>query len=217
MSSLLRSSISTAPSVVPCCTVYLALTMSNPDFIRQAAQQGRLLSAHPDLDEAGDPRPSQAFAGFHAAPIYRCYLHPLDRRGLNPNILSSLHHIAPLHLVRDGEARQRNTRILAYLEEQPLGVLPHEDSLLLEKFERRGLPIVAQLIGAQPDEQPERQLAVEIALLYPPHPTTDEAISVQERNRRDGLAKLRHKPDRRLRLTRDPLSSAHVFPSYFEL
>ena len=189
--------------------------MAISEFIRSAARDGRLVSAHPSIDEAGDPRADDAFTAFHRLPIYRCYLHPLDRQGLGRARLTELSGLTDLDLVREPGARPRQARIVVFIADEALGVLPHEDSLLVDKFERRGLPVVATLIGAEPTEAPDRQLAVEIALLYPPHPTTDEAIELQDRNRRDGLLRLREKPDRALRLTRDPLSAGHVFPDYF--
>ena len=185
------------------------------DFLRDAARDGRLVSAHPEVDEAGDARAPGAFAGFFRLPIYRCYLHGLESESLPMPRLSGLAPLSELHLVRTPAPRGRRGHIVAFHHTDPLGILPHEDGLLVDKFERRALPLFARLIGVQLMEPPDRRLAVEIGLLYPPHPTTDEALEVQDRNRRDGLRKLGDRANRPPRLTRDPLSAGHVFEEYY--
>lgn len=177
--------------------------MPAPDFLRRAEQDGLLLTA-------GD-----AYPGFHRLPIYRAYLGGVQTRDLPQDYLTDLPVPSPLALLREpGNPHDRHA-VAAYLDDRRLGYLAREDRLLLEKLTRRGLPVACAVIGTQPDAPVERRVSLEIALLYPPHATTDDAIAAAESDRYAGLARVADKPAATRRPSRDPLSAGDVHPGYY--
>ena len=147
---------------------------------------------------------------FHVLPIYRCYL-----REATASLPTDLPLPTSLKLVRDGAHPRDRKAVAAYAADIKLGYLAREDTVLLGKLTRRGLPVVARLVGYQPDEPDNRRFSVEVALLYPPSPVTDPQIERSERDRYDGLARVAAKPTHTLRPSADPLSMAHVYRDYY--
>ena len=197
--------------------------MRRRNFLLNALRGGLLVTVPPAIalagegdiaEHAGGALP-QPYADFHALPIYRCYVRGLQYRGVKEGFVEALDVPQPLDLVKEPDNRHDRRAIAVYAEGQQLGYLPREDNLILEKLIRRGIPVACRLVGVQPDEESYRRLSVEVALLYPPHPTTDQEIEAQEAARLDGLAKVAGKPTHRRRVTGDPLSAGHVYADYY--
>ena len=190
--------------------------MQRRDFLRNALRTGLLVTAPPAIALAdGSPPTPSPLADFHALPIYRCYVRGLQYRDVDEDFLAKLRVPQPLDLVKEPDNRHDRRAIAVYAEGEHVGYLPREDNLILEKLIRRGLPVACRLVGVQADEASYRRLSVEVALLYPPHPTTDAEIETQEAARVEGLARVATKPPHRLRVTGDPLSAGHVYEGYY--
>lgn len=188
-------------------------------FLRNALQGGLLVTAPPAIALAAAPEDGgalpQPYADFHALPIYRCYVRGLQYRDVGEDFARALAVPQPLDLVREPDNRHDRRAIAVYAEGRKVGYLPREDNLVLEKLIRRGVPVACRLVGVQADEASYRRLSAEVALLYPPHPTTDPAIVEQEAARLGGLGRVAAKPTRRRRVTGDPLSAGHVYDDYY--
>ena len=188
-------------------------------FLRNALQGGLLITAPPAFALAVDTEagtlPQNLYADFHALPIYRCYVRGLQYRDVGEDFVSELAVPQPLDLVKEPDNRHDRRAIAVYAEGQKVGYLPREDNLVLEKLIRRGVPVACRLVGVQAGEESYRRLSVEVALLYPPHPTTDAAIGEQEEARLAGLRKVGEKPAHRRRVSGDPLSGGHVYDGYY--
>lgn len=193
--------------------------MSDRAFLDRAAAAGLLVSARRDASGAAAERDDggEPYARFHALPVYRAYVHGLQSRDLPEGYLRSLAVPRALDLVREPTNRRDGRAVAVYADARKLGYLPREDNRVLAKLIRRGVPIACRLIGVQdPAVAPDHQrLSVEVALLYPPHPTTDAAIARAEADRLAGLAEVAAKPPASRRPTGDPLSAGHVYPGYY--
>ena len=195
--------------------------MQRRSFLYRVLHTGLLITAPPgfvvaktDNGAAGDPL-ADSYAHFHALPIYRCYVRGLQYRDVSEDFVAGLRVPQPLDLLREPDNRHDRRAIAVYAEGEKVGYLPREDNLVLEKLIRRGVPVACRLVGVQTEEPSFRRLSVEVALLYPPHPTTDPEIDAQEVARLEGLTKVASKPPHRRRVTGDPLSAGHVYDGYY--
>ena len=190
--------------------------MDRRTFLQRSAEAGLLVSAGGGgaalLAAESERAP---YAEFFALPIYRCYVRGVRYRDLPPDYLEALATPSPLDLVREPDNRHDRKAIAVYHEARKLGYLPREDNLVLAKLIRRGLPVAARLVGVNPGEASHHQLAVEVALLYPPHPTTDERLVAAETDRYAGLARVGAKPPHARHQSADPLSAGHVDEHYY--
>lgn len=191
-------------------------------FLRNALRGGLLVTAPPAIalasnseTDASGTLPQNPYADFHALPIYRCYVRGVQYRDLPEGFAERLTVPQPLDLLKEPDNRHDRRAIAVYAEGEKIGYLPREDNLVLEKLIRRGLPVACRLVGIQADEDSYRRYSVEVALLYPPHATTDPEIEAQEAARLEGLGGVAAKPAHRLRTTRDPLSAGHVYRGYY--
>ena len=192
--------------------------MRRRDFLRDTFQTGLLVTAPPAMArpiEDGDDGLTADYADFHALPIYRCYVRGLQYRDADEGFVETLAVPQPLDLVKEPDNRHDRRAIAVYADGVKVGYLPREDNLVLGKLIRRGLPVACRLIGVQAGGESSRRLSVEVALLYPPHPTTDPEIGAQETARLEGLAEVGSKPAHRRRVTGDPLSAGHVYAGYY--
>lgn len=196
--------------------------MDRRTFLRNATQSGLLVTAAPFvLAKAEAPTQVEtiierdAFEDFFSLPIYRAYVRGLQFHDLPEGYIDNLYAPQALDLVSEPHNRHNKKAIAVYHNALKLGYLPREDNLLLSKMVRRGLPVRCRLIGVQPEEEAYRQLSIEVALLYPPHPTTNEAIEKSEDDRINGLQHVKQKPHHKLHESGDPLSMHHVWPGYF--
>lgn len=199
--------------VLTCAARAKLQAMNRRDFLNQFAKTGLLVTASP-LILAGSAD-EYAFKGFHALSIYRSYVRGLQFRVLPEGYLSSLQPLTALDLLREPDNRHDRHAVAVYHDGTQLGYLPREDNLILSKLIRRGLPVVCRLIGVQPELESYQQLSIEIALLYPPHPSTDPAILAAEQDRMAGLAKVAKKSPAQRHESGDPLSAGHVASSYY--
>ncbi len=194
--------------------------MDRRDFLRNAAQAGLLVTAFPGAGFAGTETSTapevDPFADFFTLPIYRCYVRGLQYRELPEGWPAALAVPQALDLLKEPDNPHDRRAIAVYAEGTKVGYLPREDNLILEKLIRRGLPVTCRLVGVQPDGESYRSLSVEVALLYPSHPTTDPDIESAEADRREGLRKVGEKPRHHRRPTGDPLSAGHVYSGYYE-
>ena len=192
--------------------------MRRRDFLRNTLQTGLLVTAPPamaTIADGTDGAPGVDYADFHALPIYRCYVRGLQYRDVEAGFVEALRVPQPLDLVKEPDNRHDRRAIAVYADGVKVGYLPREDNLVLEKLIRRGVPVACRLVGVQAEEESYRRLSVEVALLYPPHPTTDPEIGAQEAARLEGLAEVGSKPPHRRRVTGDPLSAGHVYADYY--
>ncbi|MFK8056635.1 MAG: HIRAN domain-containing protein [Saprospiraceae bacterium] len=180
-------------------------------FLSTTAEAGLLVTVAPPADEEQDE-----YAEFFSLPIYRAYVRGLQHRELPEGYIDDLYAPEELDLVREPDNRHDRKATAVYHNGHKLGYLPREDNLLLGKLVRRGLPVECRLIGVQPDEDSQRQLAIEVALLYPPHASTDPSISQSENDRVKGLQHVKNKPSHKLYESGDPLSMLHVWDGYFD-
>ena len=192
-----------------------AMSTIPTDFRDRAAAEGLLVSAR--RDGGGAPGAADAYAGFHALPVYRAYVHGLQSRDLPEGFVAALAVPRAVDLVREPDNHRDRRAVAVYADAHKLGYLPREDNRVLGKLIRRGVPVSCRLIGVQdPAEAPDHQrLALEVALLYPPHPVTDPAIARAEADRLAGLAEVAAKPPASRKATGDPLSAGHVYPGYY--
>ena len=192
--------------------------MRRRDFLRNTLQTGLLVTAPPamaTIADGTDGAPGVDYADFHALPIYRCYVRGLQYRDVEAGFVEALRVPQPLDLVKEPDNRHDRRAIAVYADGTKVGYLPREDNLVLEKLIRRGVPVACRLVGVQPDEPSYRQLSVEVALLYPRHPTTDPVIEHQEAARLEGLERVGRRPPHRHHQSGDPLSAGHVYGGYF--
>ena len=189
--------------------------MDRRSFLERAQLEGLLVTeSHQEFADASDAAP-HPFQDFHVLPIYRSYVAYLALRDLPNNYLDQLAVPSALALVREPDNSHDRRAVAVYHDTHRLGYLPREDTVLLGKLSRRGLPLRCRLIGVQLEQRPQQQLSLEVSLLYPPHPSTDAQLQQAERDRLAGLQRVASKPSHRLRITRDPLSAAHVYPDYY--
>ncbi len=187
--------------------------MTRREFLRDASQAGLLVSASSFIGEVATAEP---YANFHALPIYRAYVRGVQYRGFPPDYLDQIEVPTPLDLLREPDNAYDKRAIAVYHYGVKLGYLPREDNLVLSKLIRRGLPVVCRLIGLQPQLETYKQLSIEVALLYPPHPSTDTALEQSESDRLQGLERISRKPHHTRRDTSDPLSAGHVYAGYYQ-
>ena len=159
-------------------------------------------------------RHAERYADFHPLPVYRCYVHGVQTRSLGEDYLRDLDPPLDVDLVPEPDNRRDRRAVAVYLGDDKLGYVPKDDTVLLGKLARRGLPVSARLIGVQPDEE-RNVLSLEVLLLYPPHPATDEQLDRAESDRRAGLARVADKPADQRRPSADPLSAGHVYAGYY--
>lgn len=197
--------------------------MDRQTFLRNATQSGLLVTAAPFvLAKAEAPTQVEtkierdAYEDFFSLPIYRAYVRGLQFHDLPEGYIDNLYAPQALDLVSEPHNRHNKKAIAVYHNALKLGYLPREDNLLLSKMVRRGLPVRCRLIGVQPEEEAYRQLSIEVALLYPPHPTTDASINQAEADRIQGLQAVQNKPSHKLYESGDPLSMLHVWEGYFD-
>ncbi len=188
--------------------------MDRRTFLRTASASGLLVSAAPlvfaQAEENEDP-----YRDFFSLPIYRAYVRGLQFHDLPEYYIEDLAPPQALDLVREPNNRHDRKAVAVYHDGLKLGYLPREDNVVLSKLIRRGLPVRCRLIGVQPNEESYRQLSIEVALLYPPHPTSNPAIEQSESDRMNGLQHVKQKPQHKLHESGDPLSMHHVWEGYF--
>jgi len=191
--------------------------MDRQTFLSNASQSGLLVTAPQVLAKAdeSDIEPDP-YADFFSLPIYRAYVHGLQFKDLPEYYVEDLEAPQPLDLVREPDNRRDRKAIAVYHDGLKLGYLPREDSILLGKLVRRGLPVHCRLIGVQPDEESFRQLSIEVSLLYPLNPVSNPNIEQAEADRKEGLQFVKEKPQHKLYQSGDPLSMHHVWPGFFE-
>lgn len=181
-----------------------------PTTLTHAAEAGLLVTAWPPVDRPAAGLASGPYEGFWELPVYRCYLTGASDSAFDTPIG------AALYLVREPDNRRDRRAVASHASNGArLGYLPREDAVLLGKLIRRGLPVTCRLIGVNAHEAPKHRYAVEVSLLYPPHASTDEVLANAERDRRQGLARVRDKPASARYLSGDPLSAGHVDAAYF--
>jgi len=188
--------------------------MDRRTFLRTAATSGLLVSAAPFVlaQAENDEDPYEAF---FSLPIYRAYLRGIQFNDLPDFYAEDLEPPQALDLVREPDNRRDRKAVAVYHNGLKLGYLPQEDNVVLSKLIRRGLPVRCRLIGVQPEEEDFRLLSVEVALLYPPHATSNATIEKAEKDRMEGLQYVKNKPTHKLHASGDPLSLRHVWDGYF--
>jgi hypothetical protein len=189
--------------------------MDRRKFLQRAAESGLLITVVPEVlakaEQEADP-----YADFHSLTVYRAYVRGLQFRELPEGYLAGLRPALPLDIVREPHNRTEKKAMAIYLEETKLGYVPTEDSLLVNKLARRGLPLRARLIGVQRDQEPWKMLSFELCLLYPRHEATDDRVAKAEVKRLEGLQRVRDKPKNWLHESQDPLSMRHVWEGYYD-